>query len=223
MRKSVDSHCDQRVAELAGKRWGVLAIEELRACGLTDRTVLTRVRRGQLHRLYPRVYSVGHANPPWEAWMLAAVKAAGPDSWLSHVPGAMLVGILEAGIEVTPEVTVLGGSTRVIRGVRVHRTGALAPEDRWTWRGIPVLSPARLLLNLAGRLTGRPLRSAVRRAQGKNLVTVQQIVALLSRVGPLKGSRRLAQVVATGPAPTRSALEDVVLDLLLDAASSTPT
>jgi hypothetical protein len=154
--------------------------------------------------------------------MLAAVKAAGPDSWLSHVPGAMLVGILEAGIEVTPEVTVLGGSTRVIRGVRVHRTGALAPEDRWTWRGIPVLSPARLLLNLAGRLTGRPLRSAVRRAQGKNLVTVQQIVALLSRVGPLKGSRRLAQVVATGPAPTRSALEDVVLDLLLDGGFEPP-
>ena len=108
--------------------------------------------------------------------MLAAVKACGPGAFLSHVPGAMVVEILEEAVEVTPEVTVP-----------------------------------------AGRLSGRPLRSAARRAQVKDLVTVREIVALLSRIGPVKGSRRLADVVATAPAPTRSAREDVVLDLLLDA------
>ncbi|HLM31639.1 MAG TPA: DUF559 domain-containing protein [Solirubrobacterales bacterium] len=51
---------------------------------------------------------------------------------------------------------------------------------------------------------------------------MREIVALLSRVGPVKGSRRLADVVATAPAPTRRALEDVVLDLLLDAGFEHP-
>ena len=134
----------------------------------------------------------------------------------------MVVEILEEAVEVTPEVTVPAGRTHVVPGVRVHRASALAPEDRWIWKGIPVLSPARLLLNLAGRLSGRPLRSAVWRTQAKDLVTVREIVALLSRVGPVKGSRRLADIVAPAPAPTRSALEDVVLDLLLDAGFEYP-
>jgi hypothetical protein len=44
-------------------------------------------------------------------------------------------------------------------------------------------------------------------------VTLDELVEVLRRLGRRRGSRRLAAVVATGYAPTRSVLEDVVLDL----------
>jgi hypothetical protein len=56
-------------------------------------------------------------------------------------------------------------------------------------------------------VTDRLLRRLVRRAQALHRVNVPQLAS----------SSRLAPIVATGPAPTRSELEDVVLDGLLPA------
>ncbi len=87
---------------------------------------------------------------------------------------------------------------------------------------VPVTSPARTLLDFAAALEGRPLRSAVRRAQGMRLVSVRQVGEVIRRLGPCRGSRRLAEVIATGPAPTKSVLEDIVLDLILEAGFEHP-
>lgn len=147
--------------------------------------------------------------------MLAAVKACGPGSVLSHVPGAMLLGILGRDEDLYPEVTVVGDRRLSIPRIRVHRTAELHPRDRWVRHGIPVTSPARLLLDLAARTTGKPLRSLVRRAQGNGLVNVRRILETIERFEPRRGSRRLRDLIASGPEPTKSELEDVVLDLLI--------
>lgn len=44
----------------------------------------------------------------------------------------------------------------------------------------------------------------------------------MRRLGPRRGTRKLARIIATGPAPTRSELEDVVLDLILDGGLARP-
>ena len=200
----------------------MVTIAQLRTFGVGDRAVATRVERGFLHRLHRGVYAVGNPNPPWEAWMLAAVKASGDGAVLSHLPAAIVLGFLDRDLGVVPEVTVVGGGGRAIPGIRVHRTAGLADCDRRICEGIPVTSPVRTLLDLASRLEGKPLRTAVRRAQGMRLVTARQIVAAIDRLGPRRGSRRLANVITTGPAPTRSVLEDVVLDLLLSGGLAHP-
>jgi hypothetical protein len=109
-----------------------------------------------------------------------------------------------------------------VREFRVHRTAALADRDRRRFNGIPVTSPARTLLDLAARLDGQPLRSAVRRAQGNHRVNVREICEVLARLGPRRSSRRLATVIAEGPAPTRSVLEDVVFDPILRGGFARP-
>ncbi len=76
-------------------------------------------------------------------------------------------------------------------------------------------SPARTLLDLAGRFSHRELRRAVRQAQSLRLVSVRDLLTAIERLGPRPGTRKLAEILATGPAPTRSELEDVVLELLL--------
>jgi hypothetical protein len=77
-----------------------------------------------------------------------------------------------------------------------------------------VTSPARTLLDIADDLTGSGLRGTVRRAQAEQRVNVRQLVEVLSRAIGHRGAPALRAVVADGPAPTRSELEDIVLDLI---------
>jgi hypothetical protein len=119
-------------------------------------------------------------------------------------------------------VTVPGSATRAHRGLRVHRTRTLGRDDRTRHEGIPVTSPARTLVDLASLFPYLPLRRAVRQAQSLRLVHVRHLAEAIGRLGPRRGMSNLAQIVATGPAPTRSELEDVVLDLLLAGGLAHP-
>jgi hypothetical protein len=53
-------------------------------------------------------------------------------------------------------------------------------------------------------------------------VGIRQLVDVLARTGPRRGSRNLAQVVADGYTPTRSVLEDIVLDLIVAGGFERP-
>jgi hypothetical protein len=48
------------------------------------------------------------------------------------------------------------------------------------------------------------------------------LVEILERLGNRRGTRKLRLILADGPAPTRSVLEDVVLDLILGAGLESP-
>jgi len=209
------------VARRAAHAWGVLSLDELRACGLSRDAVAVRVRAGRLHPRHRGVYAVGHANPPLEGRFLAAVKACGTGAVLSHRSAAALWGFV-AWEERYPEVTVVGTVTRVHPGIRVHRTTAWHRDDVTRHLGLPVTSPPRTLLDLASVMDSRPLRRAVREAQSRRRVNVPQLVDLLARIGPRRGTRALRRIVATGPAPTRSELEDAVLDLILRGGLERP-
>ncbi len=204
-----------RVAQLAAAQWGVLSFDELGSCGLTRKEVMTRVRNGHLHPLYRGVYAVGHTNLTREGAFLAAVKACGPTAHLSHYSAAALYGLVRWDYRY-PEVTVTG--KRRHAGIRTHRTTI---PDATHHQGIPITTPARTLIDLAGQLDYGPLRRAVREAQ-RHLVTIPQILTTLDRLGPRPGIANLTKILATGHAPTRSELEDAVLDLLLNAGFQQP-
>ena len=217
----VDARADVRVARLAAREHGVLSLDELRACGLNREAVGVRVCNGRLHPLHRGVYAVGHANPTLEGLFLAAVKACGPGAVLGHYAAAVLWRLLTwDGRRV--EVTVRGAGTRAHPRLRVHRTAHLEPGDVRVRDGIPVTSPARTLLDLASVLGYAPLRRAARQAQSLGLVTLGELVAVLEQPGPRRGRANLTRIVATGPAPTRSELEDVVLDLVLRGGFEPP-
>jgi len=50
--------------------------------------VMTRLRKGWLHRLYPGVYAVGHPHVSMQGRLLAAAKSIGTGAVLSHFSGA---------------------------------------------------------------------------------------------------------------------------------------
>lgn len=212
---------DARVARLAERDWGVLSVEELHACGLSEREILTRAQAGRLHRRHRGVYAVGHGNIALQGRFLAAVKACGPGALLSHVAAAALHRLLEWDHRAV-EVTVTSEATRLHAAIRTHRTSRLEACDRTRVQGIPVTSPARTLLDCAAVLPESQLRRVVREAQARRLVSLPELAEIILRLGPRRGSRRLARIIATGPAPTRTELEDIVLDLMLHGRLAHP-
>jgi very-short-patch-repair endonuclease len=212
---------DLAVAALAAEEWSVLSLEELRLCGLTPDMVSTRVRRGQRHWLRQGVYAVGHRKVRLEGEFLAAVKACGAGAVLSHYSAAALWRIVEWD-ERHPEVTVRDTTPRIHNGICVHRTRFLDPSDVRRHLRIPATSPARTALDLCSQLADRPARRAVREALSVGLLNPRQLVRILEGQARRPGAKRLRRIVAAGLAPTRSELEDVVLDLILAAGLRSP-
>jgi very-short-patch-repair endonuclease len=194
---------DNAVAALAAEQWGVLSLAELRTCGLSQDMVSDRVRAGHLHRLHRGVYAVGHPNVPRNGRFLAAVKACGPTARLSHFSAAALHGILDWE-DRFPEVTVTGSGTRTHPGIKVHRTKRADGVMRR--QGIPVTTPADTLRDLSSMRQFRAIRRATRQARHLGLITPQEA----------------ARLVPGGYIPTRSELEDAVLDLIAEGGLQRP-
>ena len=108
------------------------------------------------------------------------------------------------------------------REIQVHRTSRIDRRDLLCREGILVTSPARTLLDLASLLPHPALRRAVREAMAKRRVALPQLVDVLARAGPRRGSRKLARIVADGYTPTESVLSDIVLDLILAGGFDRP-
>jgi hypothetical protein len=221
MQEQVAARRDVMLARLAARQFGVVDVADLRACGVNREAVGHRVRTGRLHPMHRSVYAVGHANPTREGWFLAAVKACGAGAALSHWAAAVLHTIIEWENRL-PDVLVLGASRPGHPRINGHRTSYLPRAHVTTVRGIPVTTPERTLLDLAGVMPAHRLRRAVRQAQFLKLTTVGSLAAVLNGPGPRRGRAKLARIIATGAAPTQSELEDAVLDLILRGGFAHP-
>ncbi len=205
----------------AAEQQGQIAAWQLRECGLDGAAVCRRVRRGRLHPVYRGVYSVGHAGVTREGRFMAAVLACGDRAYLSWFAAGMLCDYLPWE-ERLPDVTVVGTKARAVRGIRVHRARSLHWRDVTHHHGIPVTAPERTLLDLATVLSPDELRAAARRAQAEHRVNVRQLLECIERSNGHPGTGALRAVVVDGSAPTRSTLENLLLDLLDGAGIERP-
>jgi very-short-patch-repair endonuclease len=208
---------------LAADQHGVVSAAQLLQRGLTRKAILVRARNGRLHAVHRGVYAVGHDALTLKGRFMAAVLAGGS--------GAAL-GYRSAGAEwecmdwiddlYLVEVVIPRSAPLRQPGLRIHRTRRLDPREVTRHDGIPITTPARTLLDLADILPDKGLRRAVRQAQALNLVSVRQIADVLTRAQGRRGAARLAQLIADGPTPTRSVLEDLVLGVVLDGGFQRP-
>jgi hypothetical protein len=116
-----------------------------------------------------------------------------PGTYLSHEgAGAAWAFMQWSG---PPTVTRLGsGGPRRLGGVLVFRSASL--DEPTVLRGIPIITPARTLLDLAPRLGERALARAVREAVRLGLTSIEAIADCVGRHPGRRGSRRLATVLA---------------------------
>jgi hypothetical protein len=204
------------LVSLAAAQYGLVTVAQLRAAGLTGSAVSKRVRRGDLHRVFPRVYAYGHPALSREGLWLAAVFAGGAGAVLSHLSAlALLLGIDRFPADV-PDVLVPRHTHRRVEGVRFRRCARLDPRDVTTVRGIPVTTVARLLVDLTDLLTPHQLAYVIREAAYRKLLDLRAVHAAAARANGRRNLKVLAEALAlyeSGSAGTRSPHEDAFLAL----------
>jgi very-short-patch-repair endonuclease len=154
-----DLAADAVIAELAGRQHGVVGRTQLLAAGIGAKAVESRLRSGRLHPLYRGVYAVGHRVVSQTGRWMAATLATG--GVLSHRSAAALWGM--RGWEGRIEITTRSGM-RPRTGLLLHRA-VLAPDEITTHESIPVTTPERTQLDLAGVLQKHQLQQVINEAE----------------------------------------------------------
>jgi len=127
---------------------GIVWTELLDQLEFPASTARARVACGDWHRLYPGVYSV---VPPSllrrEGRWLAAVKACGPQAALGFRDAAALHELVPCNHR-RIEVVIPAGCDRRPKGIDVHRSRTLRPQDVVVISHIPVTTVARTILDV---------------------------------------------------------------------------
>ncbi|MGH2945879.1 MAG: hypothetical protein ACRDPC_06385 [Solirubrobacteraceae bacterium] len=190
---------------------------QLLQAGVSHDEIKWRLHTGALIAEYPGVYRVGHRAPSLEARYLAAVRACGEGALLSGRSAAYMLGVLK-GAPPPPEVTT--PTERRIAGVITHRSRRM--EDATTWRGIPITTTARTLVDLAASLSFNALARACHEAEILQGTKPEHIEAVLERRPRTKGAGKLRTVLQGDAHVTLSTLETRFLKLLIDAGLALP-
>jgi hypothetical protein len=204
---------ESKLARLASQSHGVVTRSELLAAGLSRDEIRHRLRRGSLIAEYRGVYRVGHRAPSVEARYMAAVRACGDGAVLSGLAAAYLLGLLR-GPPSAPEVT--APTERQVRGVRTRRARRISRRDVTVWRGIPVTSVPRTLVDIASVLPFDALARAVHEAGIRHHTTPDQVEAALARQPNARNASTLRRVLHGDAHVTLSRLESRFLKLLRD-------
>ena len=200
---------EQTCAALASRSHGIVTRAELLAAGLTAREIDRRRERGYLITEFFGVYRVGHRAPSLEARYMAAVKACGDEAVLSGPAAAYLYGIIR-GTEPIPHVT--APRKRRVKGVATKRSREI---ESTMYRGIPVTTVARTLVDLAASRSLNDLARACHEAGVKYGTTPSQVEEVLARHPTTPGARKLRRVSHGDVLVTQSGLERRFLKLLL--------
>jgi very-short-patch-repair endonuclease len=214
-----DRTVEQKLARLASRSHGLITRSQLQSAGLTEAEIRQRLQTGALLREYRGVYRVGHRAPSLEARYLAAVYACGDGALLSGRAAAHLLGILP-GPPLRPEVS--APTERRIPGITTRRIRSMHPIDAQFWRGVPVTSPARTIVDLAGTLAAHELARVAHEAAIRHNTAPREIEAVLERPTRWRGAKKLRAVITGDEPVTLSALERRFLTLLRDAGLPLP-
>lgn len=213
------------VARSAESQLGLVTIGQLRAAGVPDSTIDDAVRRERLHPVFHGVYAVGHRYLTEQARLLAATLACGPGTVVSHGTAAWLLG-LRADRPESIDVIAPVEAGRKIAGVRRRFVPPPLDAEVWVRGRVPVTSPARAIVDCAGKSDLPELKSLVEQAAILGILDVRAIDRVLDgrrrrgagkvrrAIEPWRRYRRGIHI--------RSRMEARLLPLLTEAALPIP-
>jgi very-short-patch-repair endonuclease len=153
------------------------------------------------------VYRVGHRAPSLEARYLAAVLACGDGAVLSGLAATHLFGLVKRP---PPEAEVSAPSQKRVNGIAARRV-PLDRRDVSVYRGIPITTVPRTLVDLAAQLGPEALARACHEAEVRHRVDRAAVEAALARRPRARGAKKLRNVFSDDTKVTLSYLERAFL------------
>lgn len=188
--------------------------------GLSSNVIGGLIRRHRLFPIFTGVYAVGHSGPTPLGRETAALLAAPQGAVLSHASAAALWRLIAAPPEDSAVDVLALTSPRHRPGVSFHRTRCLRPEDRRVCEGLPVVSPARAIVEIAEDAASRTVERAIEQAGVLRLVRPGELERMAAapahgRAGP----RRLRELLGAWQERTltRSQAEELLLGMVREA------
>jgi len=205
----------RRIAySLAAAQEGVVARRQLIGRGVTNDVVTHWLRSGYVFRFLPGVYSLGRPADADESFWMAGVLFAGEGSVLAGETAAQAwnLGRSATGIEVVKPL----GIHRTITGLAPHqgsefmfRRGSIEPDDFASIRPIPAMDPARVLIDLSGRVNDRRLRLYFIEAGRNGLLTAHCLNRMARRSLGFKNRKLLMSLISRWD-PTKGRIRSVL-------------
>jgi very-short-patch-repair endonuclease len=217
------SDIDRMIIERARRWHGVVTYGQLRAAGISDKSIQHRIMSGLLIRLHQGVYAVGHASLSELGVLAAALAATGREAAISHLTSANLWQISRIPAGNVDVVTTVRRRNR--DGLTVHHTQSLPKWHTVTRDGLRRTTVARTLFDLADSLTPWQLANLMNEAHRRRRLKPDQLERFIHQWPGRIGAGRMARALrlhAEGSAGTKSNVEDVCLELLLEAGLPTP-
>ncbi len=153
---------DTVLAAVGARQHGLITFAQLLAAGLSRGAISKRAAKGSLHRVFPGVYALGHAVLSREARWHGAVLAYGDGAALGLLSATELWRVRRYRAPLID--VVVPGRRSPQPGVRLHRTRNLDPRDVTVYRGIPVTTVARTLVDLTEVLDALELANVIHEA-----------------------------------------------------------
>jgi very-short-patch-repair endonuclease len=172
--------------------------------------------------MHQGVYLFGQPTLLPGAAELAAVVACGESAFVNHRSATALWRI--AAGDDGPVHVAVGRSGRSRRGITIHRVSKLDPRDVTDLRGIPIVTPARAILDLAADATSDELERAIAEAYALRLTSEAELRRVIAR-NPLRtgvAALRAELRREGGPAWTRREAERRLKLLLRRANLAAP-
>jgi hypothetical protein len=202
-----------KIERLASSAKGIATRPELLQAGLSSDEIRHRLEIGALLPEYPGVYRVGHRAPNLESSYMAAVKACGDGALLSGLAAAHLLGLVK-GKAPPPEVTA------PTRRRAARYSPSICRNDGTKWKGIPVTTVPRTLIDLAPRLSEERLARACHEAGVLHKTTPAMVERLLKQNAP--GATKLRAVLRGDAKVLLSKLEKRFVERLRGAGLPLP-
>jgi hypothetical protein len=179
------------VDRIASRQLAMVTSTQLDEIGFGRGTREKWLATGQLKRMRRGVYMLPGVAPTWDASVLAAVLAAGPQAVVSHLTAAHLWQLFDGPPPETvrPCIHITAPWRHHLAGVKLHRR-RLDDREQTRYRSIPVTTPARTLFDLATMLDADQLGRCVDEALRRRLLTVSELGRLLQQHAGA-GRRRL--------------------------------
>ena len=181
-------------AELFAAQHHVASRTQLLEC-CPEEKIDTWPRAGIVRRVHRGVWALQGSRETDHQRLMAAVLRCGPEARANGMASCWLLGL--EGFEPAVGVVVPKG-TQVTGAPFPVKATVLASEDCRTIDGIPCLSAARALIEVAPRLTNKALRVAFDSARRGGLLTVDHLRKRALELATHPGARIVLKMLGSG-------------------------